>query len=221
MGTSGFPVDLILFGMIALFLVLRLRSVLGRRTGFERPEPPPALAGGGTVIEGHAEPAPTPPAPQRGFPPPDSAAAHALGAMRGIDRGFDPAHFLEGAERAFRLIVAAFAKGDRERLASLLGPETRRVFEAAIAAREAAAETMATEIKALLSTTITDAMLVGTRANITVRFVSDQVSATRGADGEIVHGSEAMTEITDLWVFERDLTSADPTWRLIAAQSHE
>jgi predicted lipid-binding transport protein (Tim44 family) len=219
MGASGFPIDLILFGMIALFLVLRLRSVLGRRTGFERPEPP-SLAEGGTVIEGHAEPVTAPPAPRRGFPAPDSPATQALAAMHGIDRGFDPMAFLIGAERAFRLIVTAYAKGDRAALAPLLGPETRQIFEAAITAREAAGETVETEIKALLSATITEATLAGVRASISVRFVSDQVSVTRGRDGEIVHGSEAVTEITDLWIFERDLTSADPSWRLSAAQSH-
>jgi predicted lipid-binding transport protein (Tim44 family) len=220
MGASGFPIDLILFGMIALFLVLRLRSVLGRRTGFERPASPPSLAEGGTVIEGHAEPVTAPPAPTRGFPPPDSPAAQTLAQMRRIDRGFDPMAFLIGAEGAFRLIVTAYAKGDRATLAPLLGPETRQVFEAAISAREAAGETLETEIKALLAATITDAALAGTRASITVRFVSDQASLTRGSNGEIVHGNEAVTEITDLWVFERDLTSADPTWRLAAAQSH-
>ncbi len=220
MGASGFPIDLILFGMIALFLVLRLRSVLGRRTGFERPEPPPTLAEGGTVIEGHAEPVAMPPAPKRGFPAPDSPATQALAAMRGIDRSFDPMSFLAGAERAFRLIVTAYAKGDRATLAPLLGPETGQIFATAITAREAAGETVESEIKALLATTITDAALAGTRASITVRFVSDQVSLTRGRDGEIVHGGEAVTEITDLWVFERDLTSADPSWRLAAAQSH-
>ncbi len=219
MGASGFPIDLILFGMIALFLVLRLRSVLGRRTGFERPEPP-ALAEGGTVIEGHAEPVAMPPAPSRGFPTPDSPATLALGAMRGIDRSFDPMAFLMGAERAFRLIVTAYAKGDRATLTPLLGTETGQIFDAAITAREAAGETAESEIKALLAATITDAALAGTRARITVRFVSDQVSLTRGRGGEIVHGSEAVTEITDLWVFERDLASSDPTWRLAAAQSH-
>ena len=205
--------------MIALFLVLRLRGVLGRRTGFERPEPP-SLAEGGTVIEGHAEPVTAPPAPSRGFPAPDSPATRALAAMHGIDRGFDPMAFLTGAERAFHFIVAAYAKGDRAALAPLLGLETRESFEAAISAREAAGETAESEIKALLSATITDAALAGTRASVTVRFVSDQMSLTRARDGEIVHGSEAVTEITDLWVFERDLTSADPTWRLGAAQSH-
>lgn len=220
MGASGFPIDLILFGMIALFLVLRLRSVLGRRTGFERPQTPPPLAQAGAVIEGHAEPVPAMPTPAREFPPPSSSAGQTLGAMRLVDPGFDPAQFLEGAERAFRLIVTAFAKGDRAALAPLLGPETGHVFEAAIAARESAGEILQTEIKSLISSAITDATLSGTRAAISVRFVSDQVSLTRGRTGEIVHGTEAVTEITDLWVFERDLASPDPTWRLVAAQSH-
>src|SRR6202012_584126 len=109
MGASGgFPVDLILFGMIAAFLVLRLRSILGRRTGFERPtqsyQPPAGQTSAGPVIEGRAEPAA--PATARTVPQMDSAIGETLARMRAIDSTFDPAAFLDGAEKAFRIIVA-------------------------------------------------------------------------------------------------------------------
>lgn len=254
--TGGFPVDLILFGMIAVFLVLRLRSILGRRTGFERPsEPfqpphdpfrpgaPPPGAGPGMapgmgpgqsarpdspVIEGQviplhpgAEPLhpAQPPTPARPLPDPASALGQTLARMQAADRSFTPSGFLDGAERAFRMIVTAFAAGDRVRLHGLLTEDTYRVFEQAIAAREAANQLQQTEIRAIPGATIETAELLGSHANVTVRFVSDQVSITRDATGHPVAGTESVTEITDLWTFERDLASPDPVWRLVAARS--
>jgi predicted lipid-binding transport protein (Tim44 family) len=221
MGSGGFPVDLILFGMIAAFLVLRLRSILGRRTGFERPpqayQPRRDGAPPGPVIEGRAEPAPASPA--RPVPDRASPAGEAMARMAAVDRSFDPARFLDGAEQAFRMIVTAFAAGDRVTLRNLLSDDTYRAFEQAIAAREAAGETQHTEIRSIEQATIESAALLDRIATITVRFVSDQVSETKAADGRVVSGTDAVTEIVDLWTFERDLSSRDPTWRLIAARS--
>lgn len=223
--SGGFPVDLILFGMIAAFLVLRLRSILGRRTGFERPpELRPdlrrGLFGGGGVIEGKAEPvAEKPPASTRKLPDPASPAGQALARMRTIDPNLDPARFLDGAEAAFRMIVTAFAAGNRAALRPLLSEDTWRAFDLAITAREQAGETQRTEIKAINSATIEEAELRGSTANITVRFASDQINATLGPDGHPVAGADALTEIVDAWTFEKDLASADPTWRLVAARS--
>ncbi len=214
---SGFPVDLILFGMIAAFLVLRLRSILGRRTGFERPQPPvqsPAPRPG-QIIEGHAEP---PAAPARPLPDPASATGETLARMRDIDRGFDPARFLEGAEGAFRMIVAAFAAGDRTQLRKLVADDVYRPFEEAIAAREHAGHRQVSEIRAIHGATIEAAELGGTRARLSVRFVSDQISLLRDQAGSPVSGTEAVTELVDVWTFERDLTSRDPAWRLVAVR---
>ena len=228
MGSSGsFPLDIVLFGMIAVFLVLRLRSILGRRTGFERPPEqhvpmPPGpvvrVVPGGQVIDGVAAPV-TPSSPGRPLPDPASPPGQALIRMQRIGPGFDPVHFLNGGEAAFRIIVTAFAAGDRAQLRPLLSDDTYRAFEAAIAAREAAGETQHTEIRALHAATIEAASLRGSVADITVRFTSDQVNVTLGGDGNPVAGTDAVTEIHDLWTFERDLTSADPTWRLVAARS--
>lgn len=213
-GSGSFPVDIVLFAMVAVFLVLRLRSVLGRRQGFEAPVRPPVPMPGGPIIEGHAEPAPSRPVPD-----PVSPLGQTLLAMGRIDQGFTPQRFLDGAEAAFRMIVAAFASGDRAALVPLLAPETMAGFEAAIAAREAAGEKQLTEIRGVHALEIVDAALAGTRAQIQLRIVSDQVSRTLGRDGGIVHGTDAVTEITDLWTLERDLAQPDPTWRLAAARS--
>lgn len=220
MGSSGgFPIDLVLFGMIAAFLVLRLRGILGKRTGFEReaiqPVPPvrPA-APAAPVIEGRAEPPVT-----TNVPDPATPTGQALVGMRAIDRSFDPARFLAGADQAFRLIVKAFAAGDRVGLRALLADETYSAFEQAIAAREKAGETQHSEIKSIQSLGIEEAVLRGRVGAVTVRIVSDQVSYTTDTAGKPVAGTDAVTEIIDIWTFERDLGQPDPTWRLVAARS--
>ena len=142
-----------------------------------------------------------------------------LAAMRAIDRNLDPAGFLGGAEKAFRMIVAAFASGDRVALRGLLADDTYGAFEHAIGVRETAGQSQTSEIRAIESMAIEGAELRGSAATITVRIVSDQVSLTRDKDGRIVVGAEGVTEITDLWSFERDLRQPDPTWRLVAARS--
>jgi len=222
MGAGGFPIDLVLFGMIAAFLVLRLRSILGRRTGFERPaetppRPRPANDFRGETIEGRAEPIPA--GPVRKLPDPGTVLGQTLRQMQEADRSFDPARFLSGAESAFRMIVTAYAAGNRDTLRGLLSDEMYQAFEGAITGRETAHETQRSEIKAIPGAAIDDASLHGTIATIAVRFVSDQISVTMGPDGLPVAGADAVTEITDIWTFERDLSSADPTWRLVAARS--
>jgi predicted lipid-binding transport protein (Tim44 family) len=218
---SSFPIDLILFGMIAAFLVLRLRSILGRRTGFERQappyQPPPSQNPAAPVIDGQAEAEPA--AAARTLPDPASPIGQTLGRMQSIDRTFAPAGFLDGAEKAFRMIVAAFATGDRATLQSLLSEETYNAFAQAISNREAAGQTQVSAIHAIHSATIENAELRGTTASIAVRFVSDQTSLTQDKDGHPVIGTDAVTEITDVWTFERNLSTRDPAWRLVSARS--
>lgn len=224
MSGGGFPLDIVLFAMIAIFLVLRLRSILGRRDGFDRsmerrsgPVPVPGMGGKAPqapVLEGRAEPA----APSVILPDPQSPAGVTLQRMRSVDPGFDPAHFLQGAEGAFRLIVEAFARGDRATLRPLLDDPTFTRFEQAIAAREQAGETQRTELRAIDRATIEAASLDGTVADITVRFVSTQVAQTLDQTGKVVSGVDAPTELVDLWTFRRDLSRPDPAWRLVAAR---
>ena len=219
MGAGGdFPIDLVILGGIALFLVLRLRSILGRREGFERPTEAPQPMPAAAMPPSAAAPA-TPAPATRVVPDPGSAIGHALMQMTQLDANFRPDRFLDGAEGAFRIIVTAFAAGDRVRLHPLLSDDTYRAFETAIAARETAGETQRTEIHAIPAATIEDATLHDRTAAITVRFVSDQVNITHDSTGAPVVGTDAVTEITDLWTFERVLGTADPTWRLVAARS--
>jgi predicted lipid-binding transport protein (Tim44 family) len=185
-----------------------------------QPTVSPRSAADGHVIEGVAEPvAPAPAAGARPLPDPASPPGQAFGRMQHIDHSFDAARFLDGAEAAFRIIVTAFAAGDRARLRPLLADDTYGAFAAAITARETAGETQRTEIHAIEAATIETADLRGSIADVVVRFVSDQVNMTLGSDGNPMMGTDAVTEITDQWTFERDLTSSDPTWRLVAARS--
>ncbi len=212
---SGFPIDLILFGMIAAFLVLRLRSILGKRTGYERPQDArlrPVAGLGGRVIDVPAEV--VTPAPTRPLPDAASPAGQALARMQRIDRNFAASRFLDGAEAAFRIVVGAFTTGDRATLRPLLSDETFHAFDAAASAREQRGETQRTEIRAIQSATIEQAALAGDVADITVRFVSDQVNVTTGADAQVLAGTDAVTEIVDTWTFQRDLSTPDPAWRV-------
>lgn len=215
---SGLQIGLVVFGAVAVFLVLRLRSVLGKRVGFERPPAAPGQMSGlgaGPVIEGRAAPVP----PSRAVPDPKSALGERLMRIVNADPNFDPPRFLETAEQSFRTIVTAFAAGDRTTLKSHLSENVYQTFESAIAAREAAGERHRTEIKSVLSAVIEDAEVMGNQAAVIVRFTSDQINLTLDASGNPVTGTEAVTELVDLWTFERALGSKDPAWRLAAARS--
>ncbi|MFC3125324.1 Tim44/TimA family putative adaptor protein [Pseudoroseomonas globiformis] len=220
--SGGFPLDLILFGMIAAFLVLRLRSVLGRRQGYERPPQEQRPAAPGQVPPRDADPAP-PPAALGGsrqiLPMGSSPAGRALEEIRRADPSFDPRGFLGGAEGAFGMVVSAFAAGDRDTLRNLLSEDTYAGFEQAITARENAGERQRTELRSIQEMAIENAALRGNIAEITVRIVSDQVNVTTNAQGEVTTGTEAVTELTDLWTFQREIGSDDPTWKLVGTQS--
>lgn len=226
---GNFPVDLVLLGLFAAFLVLRLRSVLGKRTGLERPAaPPPAMRGmSGPIIEARAEALPA--GPDRKLPDPASPVGITLARIRERERGFDAAAFLMQAEASFRRIVQAFAEGDRATLRGSLTSDACTAFETAIAAREQAGETQRAEIRAITQMQIEGANLSQVdgiwQASIEVRFVSDQVSVLLGRNGQPVSGADAVTELADLWTFERWIggpktpeAGAQP-WRLAAARS--
>jgi predicted lipid-binding transport protein (Tim44 family) len=222
MGASGgFPIDLILFGMIAAFLVLRLKGILGKRTGYERPAQPmpPREVPVGSPQPRDAQSGQMASGSRRTVPDPVSALGQTLARMTGIDRNFTPTGFLDGAEKAFQIIVHAFATGDRATLMPLLGDETWHAFDLAITEREKASETHITDVRAIHAAAIEAAELRGTVATISVRIVSDQVNMTHSNSGQVITGTDAVTEITDLWTFERDLARPDPVWHLVAARS--
>lgn len=225
---TGGTVEIILLAMVAGFLVLRLRSVLGRRQGFERP-PQTDARPAGYDPRGAARPAdgsvPEEPASpgvgsgRRTVPDQRTPVGQALARIAGVDPSFDPSRFLDGAESAFRMILAAFAGGDRGTLRALLSDDAYAGFAKVLDGREAAGERQRTELRAVNEVAIEAADLRGTVADVTVRFVTDQINMTTGRDGEVVSGSDAVTELTDLWTFQRDLSSADPTWKLVGTAS--
>jgi len=213
--------DIILFAMVAAFLVLRLRSVLGRRTGNERRRelfvrrPRPAAENGSTLVE------PAPGAAVTAIAPvPADSVAEAVNRIRRADPSFDPSQFLEGARTAFEMVVGAFANGDKEALRPLLSDDVLRQFAGAIDERAAAKETLETRILRLENSDIVEADLLGRNAQVTVKLTSQQINVTRAMDGSIVDGDpEHPTEKTDYWTFARDTRSTDPNWVLVATSS--
>ena len=221
MGEFPHYFDIILFAMVAGFLVLRLRSVLGRRTGNERRRNP--LMGrsetprDNLVSLANRRPATEPPAATA---PAADAAAAGLARIHGADPGFDAAQFLEGARAAFEMIVAAFATGDKQRLRPLLSDDVFNPFAAAIDERAAARERLETRILQLKQLEIAEAELAGRTARVVVKFVTDQIHVLRAHDGSVVDGDpDRPIEKTDFWTFTRDTGSSDPNWVLVATAS--
>ncbi|HUR43898.1 MAG TPA: Tim44/TimA family putative adaptor protein [Aestuariivirga sp.] len=238
MSTLFDPFNLLLLG-IALLVFWRLRSVLGSRTGNERPPFDPYAArksetplapekASGTVLrfpkgEG-AEPslgAAEPPLPVwMGYAPEGTPLAIALAQLAEADPNFTPKSFVEGAKLAYEMIVEAFAKADKAALKDLLSKEVFDGFVAAMDARAAAGQTVDTRFVGIDKAELKAIELVGKRASITIKFVSEIISVTRAKDGAIVEGDpKEIREITDVWTFERDIASRDPNWKLSATQA--
>lgn len=212
MGEGSQYLDIVLFAMVAVFLGLRLRSVLGRRTGNEKPMPGPGAAPPtlGRVID--ARPVAVAPTP----------AAAGLAAIAQVTPGFTPESFIAGARGAFEMIVHAFGQGDEATLRGLLADDVFRSFSGAIRARREAGEAAANELEQIVSAEIVDATLQPPMARVTVRFVSRQRLVTRDAAGKVVEGDpDHPVEIIDLWTFARDQRSRDPNWLLSATRTPE
>jgi predicted lipid-binding transport protein (Tim44 family) len=219
--------DIIIFAMIAAFLVLRLRGVLGRRTGTEKPRdglfPRSAVkrdpATDNVVnlpetVRPRDELAPVPAGPRAATP------ESGLAQIRAADPGFEPNGFIQGARGAFEIIVNAFAGGDTATLRPLLSDEVYERFAEAIRQRVAAKETHETQLVSIKTAEIDEAELNGRTAFVTVKFISDQVNVTRAADGTVVDGEpDHVVEKTDFWTFARNTRSQDPNWLLVATRS--
>jgi len=238
-----FDIYTIIFLALAVFIFLRLRSVLGQRTGRERPPYDPyaardavrSPAGDNKVVTLPTSPpaAPARPAPAGAAEPPappgerwkdvaeaGSAAAAGLDAIAAADSSFDAKHFITGARAAYEMIVTSFAEGDRGQLKTLLSKEVFDGFDAAITEREGRGETAETRFVSIDASTITAAELRNRTTQITVRFVSKLVSSTRDRSGTVVDGSaDKVTDVTDVWTFARDLSSRDPNWKVVATEA--
>jgi predicted lipid-binding transport protein (Tim44 family) len=218
--------DIILFAMIAGFLVLRLRSVLGRRTGNERRRDLFTQRPAPVSDKLTADKAATPDSTDKVVPLAPASAntadtlAEGINRIRRADQGFDPSQFLEGARIAFEMIVTAFAKADKAALRPLLSDEVYRPFAQTIDERVAAKEAVETRDLKLDDAEIVEADLAGRAARVTVKLISHQVTVTRAMDGSIVDGDpDHPVEKTDYWTFARDTRSADPNWLLVATSS--
>jgi predicted lipid-binding transport protein (Tim44 family) len=188
-----------------------------------RPEPvPESPAETGTILNHPAhEPDPELVKPRwAGIAEPDSNVAQGLSAIAAVDPAFDGKEFLEGARGAYEMIVTAFARGDRTMLRDLLSRDVFEGFAAAIADREKRGETVDTTFVSIDKATIEEAELRGKSAQITVRFQSKLISATRDREGIIIDGAaDKVVDVTDIWTFARDTSQRDPNWKLIATES--
>jgi len=231
-----FDIYTIIFLALAVFIFLRLRSVLGQRTGRERPpydpyssardamRPSPdgkvvALPGRAPDTQKSSEPA-EPVDRWKGIAENGSALASGLDAIVREDKSFDPKHFVTGSRTAYDMIVTAFAAGDRRQLKNLLGREVYDGFEAAIKEREQRGETVESRFVAIDKADLTGAELRGKTAQVTVRFHSQLISVTRDKQGAVIDGNpDKVTDVTDVWTFARDTTSRDPNWKLVATEA--
>jgi len=220
-----FPfLDIVFFAMLAIFLGLRLRNVLGRRTGLEKRRPDPFKP---------AEPAPQQPAdnvlrlPDRDrkaletlTAEEDTPLARGIKAIHQADRAFDVTAFVGGARGAFEMIVTAFAKGETAALRPLLADGVFDNFKRAIDDRVSRGESLETTLVGVTSSEVIDADMEGSTARLTLRFVSEQVNVTKDASDKIVDGDpNKVVTITDVWTFARDVRSSDPNWMLVETRA--
>lgn len=214
--------EIIFFAMVAGFIFLRLRSVLGRRTGNERQRSggvQPESEGDDKVVSMPNRPDVPPPPPASQKLTGDPEVDEGLRAIIAADRTFNYEQFVQGARAAYEMIVTAFADGDRDTLKMLLSEEVYSNFASAIDDRESREQTMQTSITAVRGTDVIGAGMDGQMAEITVKFVSEMVSATKDSEGNVVGEPPREREVTDIWTFQHDTRSADPNWVLVETRS--
>lgn len=223
MGEGGFQfLDILLLGAIAAFIGLRLRAVLGQRTGHQqqrRRSPAEAAAEEAARNDNVVS-----------LPRRDDAEAEAqadagpqaagLAQIRAADPSFDADEFLQGAKAAYEMIVSAFAAGDKNALRPLLSREVFADFERVIDDRARQGHKQDFTFVGIKAAEIAEAQVNNRIAEVTIRFQSELISATRDAEGKIVAGDpSAVDQVTDVWTFARDTRSRDPNWTLIATSA--
>lgn len=235
---ANLDISTIVFAIIAIFVVWKLRSVLGTRNGAERPPLDPGPGAGRNPANGQqpmgqvvrlpsagpvaAAPSAAPAAAARwaAFAEPGSKVAAGLDAIAAVDPGFTPDSFLAGARQAYEIIVTAFAAGDRKTLGNLLAPEVMDNFSKAIDGRQARGETMTTTPVSVDSATFEDARCLDGVAQVSVRFATKLISSTRDKAGALLEGSvDSVVDHLDVWTFVRQTASRDPNWRLTATET--
>ncbi len=233
MGSNDFVT--IFFLVAAVLIFLQLRSVLGRRTGTEKPPrdlytPRDAVKGPDAPDSGKVVTLPRRDAVDDenrfasvdAFAKPETPLNGQLREVVKLDPSFDPKEFVKGARMAYEMIVMAFADGDRKALKGLLSSEVYEGFDAAIADREQRGERVKSSFVGIDKSDIMNAEVKGTEALLTIRIVSQMISATYDRADVLVDGdAEQVTEVSDLWTFARDTRSRDPNWKLVATESEQ
>ena len=227
---EGFQfIDIIILAMIAGFIILRLRSTLGRRTGHD-PRTDEARSGSyGRDQDGSNDNVVSTPGNRSHQDAADieptyqgTALEPGLVQIKMADSSFSATQFLEGASKAFEFIVTAFANNNTDTLKPLLSPDVFSRFASAIQDREDRGETMETELVVLRPPKLEAAEIDGSRAMLVVRFQSDQVNVVKDKDGNIIDGDRDHIEtVTDIWTFARELHSDSPNWQLVSTISEE
>ncbi|PZM09787.1 Tim44/TimA family putative adaptor protein [Rhizobium tubonense] len=233
MGSNDFVT--LFFLVAAVLIFLQLRSVLGRRTGNEKP--PRDLY----TPRDAAAPVDAPDAgkvvtlPRRdviedenrfaaidAFTKPGTPLNDSLRELNKSDPSFEPKQFVNGARMAYEMIVMAFADGDRKALKGLLSREVYDGFDAAISEREAKGEKVKSSFVGIDKADIMHAEMKDSEALVTLRIVSQMISATYDKADKLVDGdAEQVSEVSDLWTFSRDTRSRDPNWKLVATESEQ
>jgi predicted lipid-binding transport protein (Tim44 family) len=238
MGTDN--IITLFFLIVAALIFLNLRSVLGKRTGTEKPpfdpynkdqrdlerQSQPADDGKVITLPRRDQSQPQSESPSNryeiidDFAKPGTEVNEQLRRLYDVDPSFDPRQFTEGAKAAYEMIVQAFAEGDRKSLKTLLSNEVYQGFDQAITAREKAGETVKSTFVGIEKAEISSARLEGSEVTVTMRIVSQLITATYNAAGEIIEGNgEDVIEVIDSWSFARDTRSRDPNWKLVETQS--
>ncbi|MGD9806343.1 MAG: Tim44/TimA family putative adaptor protein [Hyphomicrobiaceae bacterium] len=234
----------LLFLVLAVIIVLRLRSVLGRKSSeddarverykAEQRARAASAQGQDKVVTLPRRDRPETPAETqagataaadieekvRTIASGNEPLADGLIAVARSDNSFDPEHFLVGARQAYEMIVTAFAEGNRKTLRNLLSKEVFEGFSAALTEREARGEQIDQSFVGINKAEIVEAELKGNTAHVTVRFASELISATRDKGGTVITGDpKRIKEVIDIWTFAREVNSRDPNWRLVATQA--
>ena len=215
---------IVILALVALFIGLRLYSVLGERTGHEQQQPILKPADPDALVEPRvAQPAVNPPsgadAGDMAFLP---TAGPGVRAILAADPSFDVAHFLEGAKSAYRMILEAYWKGDLETMKPHVDAHVAEAFAGAVTQREKDGLTLDNRLVAIEQALIAEAALEGNVATVTVRFEADIAAVTRNKDGEVVAGSLSdAVQTRDLWTFRRDVTAGNPNWVLVETDEEE
>lgn len=234
-----FDFGTIFFLVAAVVIFFQLRNVLGRRTGNERQPFDPYTAArtakdakdtpakNENVVSlprkrAAGEPAEDAYASIDAFEKPGSDLNKGLRAIRDADPSFDPKAFVDGAKMAYEMIVMAYADGDRKTLKNLLSRDVFDGFVAAISDRESRSEKIQSSFVGIDKADIVSAEMKGGEAHVTLRIVSELISATRNKAGEVIDGDpETVAEVKDVWTFARDTRSKDPNWKLVATEEEE